>query len=158
MLAQQHYPPVVAFAWEQAVLEEHRSFRTIRSRTGNSSNPKRLGLLSAAAGAEPSRDRNKPAEEQNEEEVLPDAELDPIPTDAPGHAEPIVAEVAPIEDVLPSRERLAEIATSTDHLVSHFPKNPYCEFCQRARMTAKRVRRKPKQMMNEDEVQNIPKH
>ena len=40
-------------------------------------------------------------------------------------------------------ERLKREATSPAHLISHFPKNPYCAWCERGRMTSGRVCRKP---------------
>ena len=36
--------------------------------------------------------------------------------------------------------RLRKEALEPAHLVAHFPKNPFCEWCQRGGMTSKRVR------------------
>ena len=39
-------------------------------------------------------------------------------------------------------ERKRKEATSAEHLRTHFPKNPFCEWCQRGRMTSLRMRRR----------------
>jgi hypothetical protein len=42
-------------------------------------------------------------------------------------------------------ERLKAEATSKEHMVSHFPKNPFCEACKIAKMTSARIDHKGKQ-------------
>jgi len=39
-------------------------------------------------------------------------------------------------------ERKRKEATSAEHLRTHFPKNPFCEWCQRGRVTSPRMRRR----------------
>jgi hypothetical protein len=72
---------------------------------------------------------------------------------AAAQAEPVGQEVIeglpapePEEDEISisNREKLKAEATSLNHLVSHFPKNPFCETCKIAKMTSARIDHKAK--------------
>ena len=74
----------------------------------------------------------------------------PAPAEAEAEAEaaPEEAEVVgdpppPPEPAESRAERQKKEALSPQHLATHFPKNPFCEWCQRGRMTSARVQRKP---------------
>jgi hypothetical protein len=80
---------------------------------------------------------------------------------APEQAEPVAAEAAaePQEEdeggVLgkPSGKPLKEEALSLRHLMTHMPKNPYCEACQRAK-----AQNKPARASHRAERPNAPKN
>ena len=40
--------------------------------------------------------------------------------------------------------KLRDQASSVEHRLFHFPKNPFCDICNQARMLSRRVRRKPR--------------
>ena len=49
------------------------------------------------------------------------------------------------EDKVPERViKLRDQAMSLEHRLFHFPKNPFCDICNQARMLSRRVRRKPR--------------
>ena len=49
------------------------------------------------------------------------------------------------EDKVPGRViKLRDQAMSLEHRLFHFPKNPFCDICNQARMLSRRVRRKPR--------------
>ena len=92
----------------------------------------------AAAAAEP--EAGEAQEPQGVDPVAPVAEAPSAPEEG-GEA---VAVPPPPEPVGESREqRLRAEAKSAKHLMCHYPKNPYCEWCQRGRMTSAKIRRKP---------------
>ena len=99
-------------------------------------------------------------EQAAEEEVLPledtsadssaahAAEDEALPDD------PFATHVAYDQDTSSRMERLMAEASSSRHLVSHFPKNSACEACQRARMYATRrsQKRKPSEAVDLSDV------
>ena len=49
------------------------------------------------------------------------------------------------EDKVPERVvKLRDQAMTIEHRLFHFPKNPFCDVCNQARMLSRRVRRKPR--------------
>ena len=72
--------------------------------------------------------------------VLPDPEVPPPP---PPHVVPV-----------PSKEdRLRAKATSTEHLCLHLDKNPYCDTCSRAKVTAMRACRKSEAHLEDKQLE-----
>ena len=74
------------------------------------------------------------------EGVLP--EIAPLPGDQGGEVG-IPPPPEPVGERLSREERLRKEANSPDHLRWHFPKNQFCQWCQRGRLTSARFRRKP---------------
>ena len=62
---------------------------------------------------------------------------DPLPAAHPVTPPPVVSEGEMALE--PGQKRVKEEATSLKHLMTHFPKNPYCKACQRAKMRRKRA-------------------
>ena len=66
------------------------------------------------------------------------------PADVPGgnSTEKESQDPSLLEDVTPERkeEKLKKEALTTRHLLTHFPKNKFCEACQRAKVQAKPAR------------------
>eukprot|EP00972_Heterocapsa_arctica_P057731 8516566-Heterocapsa_arctica.AAC.1 len=77
-------------------------------------------------------------EEEGAIEVLDLLSGDLGPGNVGGPEEPDVPEEA--QD--PGQKDLKAVALSRDHLLTHIPKNAWCRACQRAKMLAKRARRK----------------
>ena len=97
-----------------------------------------VAAATAAAAAEP--EPGEAQEPQGDDPVAPEA-AGPLAEDQGGEA---VAVPPPPDPPGESREeRLRAEAKSAKHLMCHYPKNPYCEWCQRGRMTSATVRRKP---------------
>ena len=48
-------------------------------------------------------------------------------------------------------QALRDEAVSKEHQLFHFPKNPFCDTCNRAKLLARRVRRKPRPDHEPDE-------
>ena len=87
-----------------------------------------------------------PAAPAEEEPVAPSpASADAVvpAADQGGEAVAVPPPPAPHPESLSREDRLRLEATSPEHLMTHFPKNPYCQWCQRGRMCSARVRRKP---------------
>ena len=84
---------------------------------------------------------NQPAEEENLQ----------------GDVGPAVAHAAngDIVDLAPRLERIQAEALSSKHLISHFPKNPLCEVCQRARMYSMRIRKKQRSAPEEADLSDV---
>lgn len=79
-----------------------------------------------------------PPVEPDEAPPLPAPEAPPEELPATGAPRPL----AELADGDPTAERrLGEEASSTDHLMTHYPKNPYCRLCNIAKNTAMRVAR-----------------
>ena len=63
------------------------------------------------------------------------ADKSPEPGDAvAGGEEVVVAEEPALDMAVESPYSLKQIAVSIEHLMTHEPKNPYCQACQRAKM------------------------
>ena len=62
------------------------------------------------------------------------------------------------EDKVPERIiKLRNQVMSLEHRLFHFPKNPFCDICNQARMLSRRVRRKPRDSEVEPDRQSSEK-
>ena len=91
----------------------------------------------AAEGApEPASASSKPAESAEPPVSSPPPSAPPHPADSK-----VLAELA---DGEPTDEaKLRAEANTPEHMLTHFPKNPYCKLCNIAKNTSVRVARKP---------------
>jgi hypothetical protein len=82
-----------------------------------------------------------PADEEGA--AAPDAEPEvAVPADGQGSEVAAEPPPQPVAERESRSERLRREATSAKHLMTHYPKNPYCQWCQRGRMCSARSRRK----------------
>ena len=79
----------------------------------------------------------------------------PAPPEEPGPVAPAVEDrLVPEGDaprVSARVQALRDEAVSKEHQLFHFPKNPFCDTCNRAKLLARRVRRKPRPDHEPDE-------
>ena len=76
-----------------------------------------------------------------------DSPAAPAPPEDPGPVAPAVEDRLVPEGEAPRVSARVQVlrdeAVSKEHQLFHFPKNPFCDSCNRARLLARRVRRKP---------------